>query len=74
MVNRKKTPRLSRLLGENRYTVVILLVALWIWNLDSALDGVLVDPGSGWPRSPGQQRLTTTRSRAQTGAPAIIGS
>ena len=43
LVTHRKTLRLTRLLGIDRYAVVGRLVALWSWCLDNALDGCLGD-------------------------------
>lgn len=43
LVSHRKTLRLARLLGIERYAVVGRLVALWSWCLDYAPDGVLSD-------------------------------
>ncbi|HZC07956.1 MAG TPA: hypothetical protein VE338_20130 [Ktedonobacterales bacterium] len=43
LVTHRKTLRLARLLGIDRYAVIGRLVALWSWCLDNALDGVFGD-------------------------------
>ncbi|HEY7974248.1 MAG TPA: hypothetical protein VID72_02800 [Ktedonobacterales bacterium] len=37
----RKTLRLARLLGEDRHTTIGRLIALWLWCLDHAPDGLL---------------------------------
>ena len=58
LVTHRKTLRLARLLGENRYAVVGRLVALWTWCLDNAPDhdidaDVLADV-MGWVEQQGK--------------------
>src|SRR5487761_1995004 len=43
LVTHRKTLRLARLLGLDRYAVIGRLVALWAWCLDNALGGSLGD-------------------------------
>lgn len=43
VVTHRKTLRLARLLGMDRYATLGRLVALWSWCLDNALDGSLGD-------------------------------
>lgn len=43
LVTQRKTLRLARLLGMDRYATVGRLVALWSWSLDIAVDGVFGD-------------------------------
>ncbi|MGH2504274.1 MAG: hypothetical protein ACRDID_17340 [Ktedonobacterales bacterium] len=56
VLTHRKTLRLARLLGEDRHTTIGRLIALWLWCLDHAPDGVLaadIDDGTladvmGW--------------------------
>lgn len=43
LITDRKTLRLARLLGIDRYAIVGRLVALWSWCLDNAPDGRLTD-------------------------------
>lgn len=43
LITDRKTLRLARLLGIDRYAVVGRLVALWAWCLENAPDGRLTD-------------------------------
>lgn len=45
LVSHRKTLRLARLLGLDRYAVVGRLVALWAWCLENAVDGRLAKDG-----------------------------
>ena len=61
VVTHRKTLRLARLLGEDRYTITGRLVALWTWCLDSAISGSLahIEPDiladvMGYPGKPAE--------------------
>ena len=43
LVSHRKTLRLARLMGVDRHAAMGRLVALWLWCLDNAPDGVLSD-------------------------------
>lgn len=61
VLTHRKTLRLGRLLGMDRFCVVGRLVALWSWALDNAQDGIVTVADSdiladvmGWEREPAE--------------------
>lgn len=41
LMNHRQTMRLAKMLDEDRYTAAGRVIALWLWALDNAPDGVL---------------------------------
>jgi hypothetical protein len=61
LISHRKSLRLARLLNVDRYAAIGRLIALWLWCLDNAPDGVLSDDVDdkmladvmGWPAEMG---------------------